>query len=70
MSSVKQCVTAFACSAALFLAGCGGGADVKTSTTTVSLGQQLIDLKHAHDKGSISDKEYSKLREDLIDHAK
>ncbi len=70
MLSAKHCANGIALSLALILAGCGGGADVKTTTTTVSIGQQLIDLKNAHDKGSISDKEYRRLREEIIDKAK
>ncbi len=70
MFSGRHCATGIALSAALVLAGCGGGgAEVKTTTTTVSIGQQLIDLKNAHDKGSISDSEYRKLRENMIDNA-
>jgi hypothetical protein len=49
------------------LAGCGGGADVKTSTTTVSVGQQLIDLKKARDGGSMTQSEYDSARKRLID---
>lgn len=32
----------------------------------VSLGDQLIDLKKAHDAGAISDNEYRKMRESLV----
>jgi outer membrane murein-binding lipoprotein Lpp len=49
------------------LAGCGGGAEVKTTTTTVSVGQQLIDLKKARDSGSMTQSEYDKAKKQLID---
>jgi len=48
------------------LAGCGG-ADVKTTTTTISIGQQLIDLKNARDSGAITEREYSRARSALVD---
>ncbi len=71
MCSAKCCATGVALSLVLVLAGCGGGgAEVRTTTTTVSIGQQLIDLKNAHDKGSMSDSEYRKLREEIVDNAK
>ena len=39
--------------------GCGGGgAKVKTTTHNTSLGQELVDLKKAHDAGIINKKEY------------
>jgi hypothetical protein len=49
------------------LASCGGGAEVKTTTTTVSVGQQLIDLKKARDSGSMTQSEYDKAKKQLID---
>jgi hypothetical protein len=47
------------------LAGCGGGASVKQSMTT--LGQELQDLDDAYKKGLLTEKEYKKAKEDLID---
>jgi hypothetical protein len=46
------------------LAG-GGGASVKQSMTT--LGQELQDLDDAYKKGLLTEKEYKKAKEDLID---
>ena len=45
--------------------GCGGGgAQVKQQTTT--LGQELKDLDDAYKKGLLDEKEYQKVRKELI----
>ncbi len=52
---------------ALVCGGCfGGGATVKTSTTTVSIGQQLIDLQNSYKTGALNEKQYQKARDELI----
>jgi hypothetical protein len=48
------------------LTGCGGGEQVVRPTVSVSVGQQLIDLKKAHDSGALSDKEYQSQKSKLI----
>lgn len=50
------------------MAGCSvsGGTTHKMPAT---LGQELIDLKKARDKGAVSDKEYGELREKLMESA-
>ncbi len=53
------------------LAGCcgpGGGANVETKniTTTMSLGDQLIDLQKAYDSGAITESQYNELKEKTI----
>ena len=59
---------AIALSGVLMLAGCGGGgADSTVNNTTVSKGQALIDLKKAYDSGAISEREYEKERERILD---
>lgn len=63
---MKAAATLAALLLATALAGCGG-ADVKTTTTTISIGQQLIDLKNARDSGAISEREYARARAALID---
>jgi len=46
-------------------AGCGGGgADVRTSTTT--LGQELQDLEASYKKGIITEKQYEEAKKNLI----
>jgi hypothetical protein len=48
-------------------AGCGGRratANVQANTTT--LGQELIDLQQAYEKGIISEKEYNDLKKKAV----
>jgi hypothetical protein len=53
---------------ALTVPACGGGgAEVKTETTSVTLGQQLIDLQAAYDKGIITEKQYNETKKNLLD---
>jgi hypothetical protein len=49
------------------LAGCGG-ADVKTqtTTTTVSEGQQLIDLQKAYEAGAITKEQYEQQKAKIL----
>ncbi len=55
-------------SSLLMLAACGGGgADSTVHNTTVSKGQALIDLKKAYDAGAISEREYERQREEILD---
>ena len=44
----------------------GGGADVKQSTTTTTLGKELQDLDDAQKKGLLSEKEYKEARKNLM----
>lgn len=48
------------------MAGCGGGAQVKQSTTATTLGQELQDLDDAYKKGLLSEKEYKDARKNLM----
>ena len=51
----------------LILAGCGGkksSATVEANTTT--LGQELIDLQQAYEKGIITEKQYNDLKKKAI----
>jgi hypothetical protein len=59
-------VTAMAAAAivAATLAGCGS--DPPRPTMSVSVGQQLIDLKKARDSGALSPREYEQQKAALI----
>ncbi|MBK8017542.1 MAG: SHOCT domain-containing protein [Betaproteobacteria bacterium] len=52
--------------AACTLAGCGSPKP-KGPRIDVTIGQQLIELKEAHDAGALSDKEYERQKKALID---
>ncbi|HET6474244.1 MAG TPA: hypothetical protein VFG38_20575 [Pseudomonadales bacterium] len=39
---------------------------MKTTTTTVSVGQQLIDLQNAYQSGSMTQDQYQKAKKQLI----
>jgi uncharacterized protein YcfL len=57
--------------AALLIVACSStSTDVLPPTVNVSIGQQLIDLKNAKDKGTISQAEYEKQSKQLIDSVK
>lgn len=52
---------------AVVLTGCGGGgANVRSEVTTVSKGQQLIDLKKALGDGAITQDEYDKEKSKIL----
>ncbi|HEV8261469.1 MAG TPA: SHOCT domain-containing protein [Burkholderiales bacterium] len=52
--------------AAILLYGCGSPKPVRPRVE-VTIGQQLIELKEAHDAGALNDKEYDRQRKKLID---
>jgi hypothetical protein len=50
--------------------GCGSSSKANvtvTGTTTISTGQELIDLKRALDEGAISQRDYDKVQKILLD---
>ena len=75
MSKWKILIPFFLMLFAVSLTGCGcfgggnGDAEIQTTTKTTTMGQDLIDLKKAHDDGIISDKEYEKAREKILKEA-
>jgi len=56
----------------LCLGGCCCGGDTETKiiekqpVSTAPLGEELIKLKEAHEKGAMSDEEYQKAKEKLL----
>ncbi len=46
----------------LSLSGCGRKQQNVQTTTTTTLGQELVDLQQAYEKGIISEKEYNDLK--------
>lgn len=54
----------------LLVTACGGGgAHVRSEVTTVSKGQQLIDLKKAVNEGAITQDEYDKEKSKILSSA-
>lgn len=73
MKSVRAVVAALVVLFTVFivvpaLVGCGGGTEVKQSTSIYSttLGQELQDLDGAYQKGLITEKEYKEAKQKLI----
>ena len=64
---MKKVVLVLASVMAVVLTGCGGGgANVRSEVTTVSKGQQLIDLKKALGDGAITQDEYDKEKSKIL----
>lgn len=59
-------ILAGALAVALLAGGCGGP-DVVRPKLDVSIGQQLIDLKKARDAGALTDHEFQRQKDQLID---
>jgi hypothetical protein len=60
-----------------FMVGCccpggGGSSSTKTETTinTTTTGQQLIDLQKAYESGAITEKEYNRQKQEILDTSK
>ena len=51
------------------LAGCGGGegGEVKSTISSTTVGQELIDLESAKKKGAITEKEYEKAKKKILE---
>jgi hypothetical protein len=63
---------AMALTAIALLSGCAGAAFNKVSITAnrhITIGQELIDLQAAHEKGIINDTEYAQAKQDVLHFA-
>jgi hypothetical protein len=63
---IKRCIGTTALAVAAITAGCGGN-EVLQPTVSVSVGQQLIDLKKARDSAALSERDYERQKKLLID---
>ena len=66
----SRLLLACAFTACVAATGCGSSSKANvtvTGTTTVSTGQELIDLKRALDEGAISQRDYDKVQKILLD---
>ena len=63
---LRRALTAACLSAPLALSGCVGVSASKDYHNEPTLGQQLLDLKKAHESGAITDEEFAQLKADLI----
>ncbi len=66
MKQLKHAFLIICILALVIVSGCGGGADVKSTTRTTTLGQELMDLEKAYKQGVISEKEYKAAKEKLM----
>lgn len=48
---------------------CGGGSTTKVEnlSTTTTVGEQMMDLQKARDSGAITEQEYKKAKQDILD---
>jgi uncharacterized membrane protein len=48
---------------------CGGGTStrIETQTSTTTVGEQMIDLQKAYESGAITEREYKKAKQDILD---
>ncbi len=45
----------------------GGGAELKSHTTTTTIGQELMDLKSAYERGVITKDQYESQKKKILD---
>jgi hypothetical protein len=69
MGMLKGTVIALVISSVLvggLFAGCGGGGP-HVMQTDKTIGQELIDLQQAYEKGIITEKEYNKAKKEILE---
>jgi uncharacterized membrane protein len=67
MRLLRVCVIVMVIVLGVGFAGCRGGkAKVEATTTTTTLGQELMDLQKAYDQGIITEKEYKEAKEKIM----
>lgn len=59
-------IVLLALGAGLYACG-GGGAELQSHTTTTTIGQELVDLKTAYDKGVITKDQYESQKKKILD---
>ena len=69
MMKGRRMTAAAALAATLAAVGCSEH-EVLQPTVSVSVGQQLIDLKKARDSGALSERDYQRQQDQLIDSVK
>jgi hypothetical protein len=70
MSLYHTVLPALALALLTSLSGCGSSSKANVTvkgTTTISTGQELLDLRRALDEGAISQRDYDKVRTILLD---
>lgn len=63
----RSVVSATLLALALGLSGCGGNDTQTTVKTTETQGKQLLDLKEAYDKGVITESEYKRTKNEILE---
>lgn len=70
MNHLKFYATLLIVVLAFTLAGCCGGGETKViekqPISTAPLGEELIKLQEAHEKGALSDQEYEEAKKNLL----
>ena len=65
----KTCTIAAAALTAALLSGCAGAAFNRVDMTVsrnITVGQELLDLQAAHEKGVINDSEYAQAKQNVL----
>lgn len=66
---LRQTTLATLLAATILMSGCIGVGSSRSYNQTPTTGQQLSDLKMAHNQGAIDDEEYERLKQDIMDNS-